>query len=179
MPYSAEQTARLQRAVDALPSAIFAEDLADVTARLAKSLTPDDPSWITSDLAAALSDLTLTGKRLQDEGGDGPSAAHSGISVLYEKGSDGYTDFLRAYAGAYRAWDDVMQARVTGANWATDLINGTKSFFKDVGSGVGGLAKGALGDVFKGLWPVFALIGAILLVIVIVAVVTKGKISIR
>src|SRR6185369_690551 len=97
MPYSAEQTARLQRAVDALPSAIFAEDLADVTARLAKSLTPDDPSWITSDLAAALSDLTLTGKRLQDEGGDGPSAAHSGISVLYEKGSDGYTDFLRAY----------------------------------------------------------------------------------
>jgi len=179
MPYSAEQTARLQLAVDVLPSAIFAEDMVDITNRLAKSLTPTNPSWITSDLAAALSGLTYTGQRLKDEGGDGPSAAHSGISGLYEKGSDGYTDFLRAYAGAYRAWDDVMQAKATGKNWATDLISGTKSFFKDVGSGVGGLARGALGDLFKGLWPVFALIGAILLVIVIIAVVTKGKISIR
>ena len=179
MAWDAAQTARLQSAVDALPSCLFAEDMIDVTKRLASTMTFDDPSWNTEELTSNLTDLKLVGERLQNEGGDPPNPAHSNIAGLYCKGSDGYTDFLRAYAGAYRAWDSVMQAKRSEGNWAGQLIEGTKKFFKDVGSGVSGLARDSLTDVFKGLWPVFALIGGILLVIVIVAVVTKGKISVR
>jgi len=178
MGFSPEQTARLQKAIDALPECFFAEDLEDTAKRLAGSLTLD-PTWMNEALQSALSGLVLTGKTLFDEGGDGANAAHGGIAGLYCKGSDGYTDFLRAYAGAYRAWDDIMQAKAKEGNWAGDLIKATKSFFKDAGDGIGKLGSGALLDLFKGLWPVIALLGAIIVGVVIIAVVTKGKISVR
>ncbi len=182
MTYPADQTARLQTLVDSLPECLFAEDMADVTKKLAGTFRQAGSGEY---LATQCNALELVGNRLQTEGGDGPNAAHGGISGLYCKGSDGYTDFLRAYAGAYRASDDVVEAELRG-NWAGKTVAATKSFFRDLGEGAEGLVKGVgesgaqvLLDAFKGLWPIFALIGALIIGIIIVAVVTKGKISLK
>ena len=179
--YNAAQTARLQTAVDAIPSCLFAEDMEDVTKRLAGTFRNVPKPGET--LLSACAGLELVGKDLFSEGGDPPNAAHSMIAGLYCKGSDGYTRFLSAYATAFRAWDDDNQARFNEGNWAGDLIKGTKAFFRDVGGGLKDAAKG-LGEaggsiVWDSVKPLLPIIGGLLVAIVLIAFFTKGKISIK
>lgn len=160
------QTAALQRVVDNFPSCFFAEDAADYGQRLAK-LFKDDAKGDEVLLSYA-NQLVLVGQELYNQGGSGPDPAHSGISGLYCKGSDGYTRFLGAYAQAFRRSYDLTIER-TGV-WNGELwANALKDTIEDIGKGVGqvgeGLGKG-LGEAVLKLLPLLVVI-AILAVVVL------------
>lgn len=167
MAYSDAQNARLQNDIDnVLPKFFLQSDALSVCTKLANLFLKDFPS--DTDLLSACNGLKYVGQQMDtgEIAADSPTDAHSFIEGIYERGGDGYTQFLRAYAAAYRRWDTLnyegtdLWGALTNPKTVADAI---KSTFKDIGDTVGGLGLN-LADVLK--WAVVGLIAVLAILIV-------------
>ena len=141
-------------------------DALSVCTKLANLFLKDFPS--DTDLLSACNGLKYVGEQMDrgDIESDPPSAAHSFIEGIYERGGDGYTQFLRAYAAAYRRWDTLnyegtdLWGALTNPSKVADAI---KSTFKDIKDTAGDLGLN-LTDVIK--WAVVGLIAVLAIMLV-------------
>lgn len=183
MAYPADQTARLQDDIDNhLIREFLQSDALDLCNKLADSflkLSPTD-----GELLSACNGLRLVGQGMNsgDIAPDDPDEAHDYIEGIYSYGGTGYTQFLTAYAACYRRWDTLNFAGTPFWQSVGDAFNQT---LDDIGnkakqavSGAGDIFSGSLLSIFKGLWPILALVVVAIVAIVVIASVTKGKISI-
>lgn len=152
------QTSRLQLVIDSFPT-YFADDtvgknlkqFADSFRSEAKKLPPEKAN--DAVLNAACNELEKLGRDLQSPSGEWTQS--------YAKGSDEYTDILRAYAKCFRRLDDLI---TDGGVWNFDTwLSATKDTFRDIGDAVGKAGFGTA-DILK--WAAIGLIAVAVIVVV-------------
>lgn len=155
------------------PDCFFAEDMIDITKRLAKPFRTEAKG--DEVLLAAANELEIVGQQLASEGGDGPNPEHSNISGLLCKGSEGRTRFLSAYAKCFRRSYDLAEQR--GSIWNSKYwADAIKETFTDIGDGAAKIANGIGKGLGKAILELLPLI-AVILVLGIVVLVVQKKVS--
>lgn len=163
------QNERAQQAIDMLPDCFSAELIAKHTKILADTFTRrygyteatqraiDD----SVELKDALNDLIVLGEALQANQG------------FYCKDSTEREDILRAYINAFRIHDTIVERE--GSFWNPEKWKqATKEVFEEIGELPGNIVKTILLPTLEGLWPVIAIVGVVLIVVVVIQAKVKA-----
>jgi hypothetical protein len=176
MANTADQNARLQVAIDALPTTIYATSASTAASILADSIRASyavlAPGKSDSVLEGACSDLEQTGLTLESQGGT-TSADHPDLGV-YVRPDDGWTSFTRSYAAAWRRLDALGAAEeknaTSGIWWKT--ITDPQTWAKAVGDTASELKQGGK-DLFSGVFNLTSVVVAGIIAVMVIVIVMK------